>query len=138
MILRVVHAGPRGGWVWLAGLSSQQLSRSMLVLVGSCLRDYIVTIITHREAILKAIHAWVGWVWLVRLGTLIPLLAQCVGVYIFVVGPPHLRVHSRSECSQAFPVFHRSSASVYYKKKLKNENGRGLGTRLETRDKLPI
>ena len=45
------------------------------------------TIIMHREAILEAIHAGVGWVWLVRLGILIPLLAQCVGVYIFVVGP---------------------------------------------------
>ena len=111
----------------------------MLVLVGSCLRDYLVTIITHREAILKAIHAWVGWVWLVRLGTLIPLLAQCVGVYIFVVGPPPTYVSTHAvNAPRPSPFFTALLLLCIIKKKLKNENGRGLGTRLETRHKLPI
>ena len=37
--------------------------------------------------------------------------------------------HSRDECSQAFPVFCHSSASVYYTEcELKNKNRGGLGT----------
>ena len=63
----MIHTGV--GWILLAGLSSQQLlctekkywKRFMLGLVGSDLQDCM--------------------------GILIPLLAQCVGVYIFVVGP---------------------------------------------------
>ena len=38
---------------------------------------------------------------------------------------------SHDKCSQAFPVFRRSSASMYYTEhKPKNKNGGGLGTRL--------
>ena len=40
---------------------------------------------------------------------------------------------SHGKCSQAFPVFRRSSASVYYsERKPKNKNRGGLGTRLTT------
>ena len=53
---------------------------------------------------------------------------------ILVVG--HLvstRHRSHGKCSQAFLVFRRSSASVYYsERKPKNENREGLGTRLIT------
>ena len=48
--------------------------------------------------------------------------------------PPSLRppcIHLiHDKCSQAFPVFHSSSTSIYYtRRKLKNKNGRGLETR---------
>ena len=42
------------------------------------------------------------------------------------------RRHSRDTCSQVFPVFHHSSASVYYTEcKPMNKKGGGLGTRLQ-------
>ena len=50
--------------------------------------------------------------------------------------PPYVHLastqrHSRARCAQAFPVFHHSSASVYYTEcNSKNKNGGGLETRL--------
>ena len=116
-------------WTWWWGVVctlervSYWSNRVFAILCASFLQE--------KSSTVDLANVWgLGYQWSARWWSLVARLFECSPL------PPYIHLttwhHSCDKCSQAFVVFCRFSASVYYytEHKLKNKNGGGLGTRL--------